>query len=193
MSQNNQVTSILLVGVGGQGTILASKILGDVALAQGYDVKVSEIHGMAQRGGSVVTHVKWGQKVHSPLIEAGQADYIIATEQLEALRWVKYLKPGGTLITNLQQIYPVPVILGVQDYPENIIARLEAKVNTKAIDALGKALACGNGKAANVVLIGVLAQIMGLPKDLWLGALEKRVPAKFLEVNQAAFAAGFES
>lgn len=193
MSQNNQVTSVLIVGVGGQGTILASKILGDVALAQGYDVKVSEIHGMAQRGGSVVTHVKWGHKVNSPLIEEGQADYIIATEQLEAIRWVKYLKSGGTVIANLQQIYPVPVILGVQDYPENIIARLEDKVNIKAIDALGKALACGNGKAANVVLVGVLAQMMGLPKEMWLGAIEKRVPAKFLAVNQAAFVAGFES
>jgi len=191
---NGKVTNILIVGVGGQGTILASRILSQLALEEGYDVKVSEIHGMAQRGGSVVTQVRIGKKVYSPLVAEGQADIILSFERLEALRWMHFLKHGGTMIINDQVIEPVPVIMGLMKYPEGIIDRIHKKVpDTVAIDALGLARKCGNDKAANVVLMGLLARKMGFAKEKCLKALEERVPAKFLELNKKAFEEGWNA
>jgi indolepyruvate ferredoxin oxidoreductase beta subunit len=192
-----KTTSILMGGVGGQGIILASKILAHVIQAHGNDLKISEIHGMAQRGGSVLTHVRYGPEVHSPLIEAGQADYIIASEKLEAWRWLPFLRHGGTMVVSTQEIKPVPVILGVQKYPEGIMERLEALVGSDvgalyALDALAEAKACGQPKAANVVLTGVLGRQLGFPLDSYLAALEEYVPARFLEENKKAFKTGFE-
>jgi indolepyruvate ferredoxin oxidoreductase beta subunit len=188
----NKNLSLLLVGVGGQGTILASKVLTDVALESGLDVKMSEIHGMAQRGGSVVTQVKIGEEIFSPLIEKGEADAILAFEQLEALRWLEYLKPGGKLIISTQVIEPVPVILGKAKYPEGIVKAIEAKTGgVIALDALEIAAGCGNPKTSNVVLMGVLAQKLGFPKELWVKALTNRVPASLLEVNLKAFETGY--
>jgi indolepyruvate ferredoxin oxidoreductase beta subunit len=178
--------------VGGQGTILASRILAHVGQAAGYDIKVSEIHGMAQRGGSVVTQVRMGKKVYSPLIEEGRADVILAFEKLEALRWLSYLKPGGSLLVNDQAIFPVPVLAGIAQYPEDINGYLKAKVkDTVVVDALGMARECGNAKAANVVLVGLLAKRLPFPEEKWQEALAARVPSKFLELNKRAFAAGY--
>ncbi|TYO96524.1 indolepyruvate oxidoreductase subunit beta [Desulfallas thermosapovorans] len=183
---------VLMVGVGGQGTILASKVLAAAARAAGYDIKVSEIHGMAQRGGSVVTQVRLGEKVYSPLISQGEADVILAFEELEALRWLAYLKPGGTLIINNQQIYPVPVLAGAAQYPENIIDQIKARgINVQVLEATKQAIACGNAKAANVVLLGALAQKLPIEEATWRQALAATVPPRFLEVNNAAFTAGF--
>lgn len=183
---------VLMVGVGGQGTILASKILVHVAGAAGYDIKMSEIHGMAQRGGSVSTQVRLGDKVYSPLIEEGKADAILAFEKLEALRWLPYLKKGGSIIINDQAIAPVPVLAGLAEYPEDINGYIRSRVpGMLAVDALRIATECGNPKAANVVLVGVLAKRLPLPKGLWQKALEARVPAKFLEINKAAFERGY--
>lgn len=184
---------VLLVGVGGQGTILASKVLCAAAQAAGYDIKMSEIHGMAQRGGSVVTQVRLGEEVHSPLIEQGGADVMLAFEQLEALRWLPYLKKGGTVIVNKQTIAPVPVLAGLAEYPAHTLEYIKQKTpDTIAIDALEKAIACGNAKAANVVLLGAMARSMPIPGEFWEQALEKAIPSKFLEVNKKAFAAGYE-
>jgi len=189
----SSVTNILLVGVGGQGTILASKILAQVVQDQGHEVKVSEIHGMAQRGGSVVTQVRFGSKVYSPLIQEGEADVILSFERLEALRWLNYSKPTGKFIVNSQVIEPVPVLLGMAQYPSAIEERIKAVVdNTTVVDALALAQQCGNAKASNVVLMGVLAKSMDIPKECWYKALEAKVPAKFLEVNRKAFEAGYD-
>lgn len=184
--------NIMIVGVGGQGTLLASRLLGNVALKQGYDVKVSEVHGMSQRGGSVVTYVKMGEKIHSPIIEKGEADIILAFENLEALRWVDFLKKGGTLVLNNQQIDPMPVITGKSKYPEGIIRRLEdAGIRVLATDGLCTAKECGNIKAVNVVLIGLLARTTSIAREVWEKALEEVIPAKLLDVNKKAFAAGY--
>ncbi|MDX9871414.1 MAG: indolepyruvate oxidoreductase subunit beta [Clostridia bacterium] len=184
--------NILLVGVGGQGAILASKVLAEVALKSGLDVKMSEIHGMAQRGGSVVTHVKMSDKVHSPLVEKGEADVILAFEQLEALRWLEYLKPQGEVIVSLQVMEPVPVILGKAEYPQGIVDLLYSKVDrVTAVDALAIATECGNAKASNVVMMGVLAQKLGFPQESWLASLKEIVPEKLLAVNLKAFEKGY--
>lgn len=184
--------SVMIVGVGGQGTLLASRVLGNVAVNQGYDVKVSEVHGMSQRGGSVVTYVKMGEKVYSPLVEKGEADIIISFEALEALRWVDYLKKDGTLIVNEQEIDPMPVITGKAKYPENILAKLkEAGVKLQSIDALSIARNCGNIKAVNIVLIGLMAKTTSIDKDIWLKAIEEVVPKKVLDVNIKAFNEGY--
>lgn len=184
--------NILLVGVGGQGTILASNMLAEVALKSGMDVKMSEIHGMAQRGGSVVTHVKMSEKVYSPLVEKTEADIILAFEQLEALRWLEYLKPEGEVIVNLQVIEPVPVILGKAVYPQGIVDLLRGKVEkVTAVDALAIATECGNPKVSNVVMMGVLAQKLGFPKESWLTSLKDKVPEKFLSENLKAFEKGY--
>lgn len=190
----SDITSLLLVGVGGQGTILAAKILSQVALLQGMDVKMSEVHGMSQRGGSVVTYVKFGPEVHSPLVEQGEADYILAFEQLEALRWAHYLKPSGVLVVNEQKISPMPVITGAAGYPDNITASLaSAGIKIVACDALNIARECGNTKAANVVLMGVLAKHSSIPLEDWQQAVTMKVPPKYLQLNQKAFQAGYES
>ena len=179
--------SIMIVGVGGQGSLLASRIIGNVLLSQGFDVKVSEVHGMSQRGGSVVTYVKYGSEVCSPVVEKGEADIIISFEQLEAARYVSYLKKGGHIITSTQQIDPMPV------YPEDIIGKLKAEgVDVIAVDALALAEQAGTAKASNVVLMGVVSTKMAFDEDVWQKALENCVPAKFLELNKKAFALGRE-
>lgn len=184
--------NIMIVGVGGQGTLLASRLLGKVAQKQGYDVKVSEIHGMSQRGGSVVTYVKMGRKVYSPVIEKGEADFLLAFEKLEALRWIDYLKKDGTVVLNDQEIDPMPVITGSTAYPEGIIDKLAgAGARVRSIDALGIAMECGNIKAVNIVLIGLLAGTSSIAKDVWLESLKEAVPQKFLDVNVRAFNAGY--
>ena len=183
--------SIMIVGVGGQGSLLASRLLGNVLLAQGYDVKVSEVHGMSQRGGSVVTYVKYGDKVYSPVIEKGEADAIISFELLEAARCLPYLKKGGHLITSTQQIEPMPVITGAAEYPAELEAKLrEAGADLVAVDALSLAEQAGTSKASNVVLMGVLASKMDFADELWQKAIEECVPAKFLELNKKAFELG---
>lgn len=191
MSKALERLDMLLVGVGGQGTILASQIIGRAALAAGYDVKMSEIHGMAQRGGSVVTHVRLGKTVYSPLVAKGEADVILAFEQLEALRWLPYLRQGGTLIVNCQLVPPVTVLAGIARCPENVSAYLYRHARTIEVDALAKARECGNPRAANVVLLGVLAREIPIPLEMWLNAVEECVPARFRELNLAAFRAGY--
>ena len=186
-----ETKSVMIVGVGGQGSLLASRLLGNVLLAQGYDVKVSEVHGMSQRGASVVTYVKYGDKVYSPVIEKGEADAVISFELLEAARCLPYLKKGGHLITSTQQIDPMPVITGAAEYPTDIVEKIKAKgADIIAVDALSLAEQAGTAKASNVVLMGVLASRMDYPEELWQKALEQCVPPKFLELNKRAFELG---
>lgn len=181
----------MIVGVGGQGSLLASRIIGNVLLSQGFDVKVSEVHGMSQRGGSVVTYVKYGDEVCSPVIEKGEADIIISFELLEAARWLPYLRKGGHLITSTQQIDPMPVITGAAVYPEDIIGKLKGQgVDVTSADALALAEEAGNSKASNVVLMGLVSTKTGFDEEVWLRALEECVPPKFLELNKKAFALG---
>lgn len=183
--------SVMIVGVGGQGSLLASRILGNVLISQGFDVKVSEVHGMSQRGGSVVTYVKYGEHVCSPVIEKGEADAIISFEQLEAARWMSYLKKGGHLITSLQTIDPMPVITGNAKYPENIVEKIRnSGIDVTAVDALSLAEQAGTSKASNVVLMGVLSSKLGFDREVWENAIEECVPAKFLELNKKAFELG---
>ena len=184
-------TNIMIVGVGGQGTLLASRILGNTVINEGYDVKVSEVHGMSQRGGSVVTYVKYGEKVFSPVIDKGQADIILAFEKLEAYRAMPFLKKGGKMIVNVQEIDPMPVITGAAKYPENIIEKLKESIDVKDVDALSLAQIAGNPKAVNVVLIGVMAKSTDIPYEKWMEALKSTVPEKFLEVNVKAFDLGY--
>lgn len=185
--------SIMIVGVGGQGTLLASRILGAALLDCGYDVKVSEVHGMSQRGGSVVTYVRWGEKVASPIIEKGEADIILAFEQLEAARWLEYLKPDGKIIVNTQQMDPMPVVMGAAEYPAGVIDAIKAAgADVETLDALPMAVEAGTAKAVNVVLIGAMAKNMAdVSKEVWLKALRESVPAKFLELNLKAFEMGY--
>lgn len=184
--------NIMIVGVGGQGTLLASRILGNVIIAKGFDVKVSEVHGMSQRGGSVVTYVKYGDCVSSPIIDEGEADIILAFERLEALRALPYLKKGGRIIVNDRAIAPMPVITGKAQYPDGIIEKLESSADTVSLDALGLAQKAGSIKAVNVVLIGVLAKSTDIPKEAWLDTIRQTVPEKFLEINLKAFELGYE-
>lgn len=185
------IKKIMIVGVGGQGTLLASRILGHAVIDMGYDVKVSEVHGMSQRGGSVVTYVKFGEKVHSPIIDRGEADIILAFELLEAYRALPYLKKGGRLIVNNQCINPMPVITGAAAYPENIMDKLSAKVSATAVDALALAKEAGSIKAVNVVLIGLMAKNTDIPYEVWKKAVTETVPPKFLEINLKAFDLGY--
>lgn len=184
--------NIMIVGVGGQGSLLASKLLGNVVMASGYDVKVSEVHGMAQRGGSVVTYVKYSDhKVYSPVINEGEADMIISFELLEAARWLPYLKKGGTIVVNNQQIAPMPVITGAATYPENIADKLDDIVDDLiVVDALSLAEEAGSAKAVNVVLMGVASRTLGFSEEVWQDALTTCVPPKYLELNKKAFALG---
>ena len=169
-----QTKNIMIVGVGGQGTLLASKLLGRLLLEKGYDVKVSEVHGMSQRGGSVVTYVRYGDKVYSPIIDKGEADIIISFELLEAARWTEFLKPDGTIVTNTQEINPMPIDC----------------VNLDAIDALSLAEEAGTSKAVNLVLMGRLSKYFDFTTEEWMAAIEKSVPSKFLEINKKAFLLG---
>ena len=185
-------SNILIVGVGGQGTLLASVLLGNLGLMNGYDVKLSEVHGMAQRGGSVVTHVKLSEEtVDSPLIEKGDADVIIAFEELEAYRWLPYLKKGGTIYVNTHQILPMPVIMGQAKYPDNIMETLQNDAGAvKAIDALSIAEECGSVKAVNVVLLGAASKDLPFDEDAWIKVIEEKVKPKFVELNKKAFEMG---
>ena len=183
--------SIMIVGVGGQGTLLASRILGNLLVAEGYDVKVSEVHGMSQRGGSVVTYVRYGDKVESPVIDMGEADLILAFEELEAYRWIPYLKKGGRIICNTQNIDPMPVIIGACEYPDKIIEKVrDLGIDIIPVDAAKIALEAGNIKTVNVALLGVLSKSTDIPEEKWLKAVEKTVPAKACEVNKTAFCMG---
>jgi len=183
--------SMMIVGVGGQGTLLASKLLGRLLLGKGCDVKVSEVHGMSQRGGSVVTYVRWGDKVYSPIVGKGQADYIVSFELLEAARYTEYLKPGGKLITNIQQVNPMPVITGAAAYPENLVEKLQGLgLDIDAIDAISLAGQAGSAKAVNLVLLGRLSQYFDFSQEEWMEAIEQSVPPKFLELNKKAFLLG---
>ena len=184
--------SFVIVGVGGQGTLLASRILGALAGEMGQDVKVSEVHGMAQRGGNVITHVRIGDGVHSPLVEPGGADYLLAFEQLEALRALPYLKKDGTLIANTQRIAPMPVITGAAIYPEDALTKLSAACRAHALDALALAHRAGDARAVNLVLLGALCRLTGTDRALWRKAIEQSVPEKFLSVNLTAFELGYE-
>jgi indolepyruvate ferredoxin oxidoreductase beta subunit len=180
--------NIMIVGVGGQGTLLASKLLGRLLLTKGYDVKVSEVHGMSQRGGSVVTYVRYGEKVYSPVVDKGEADFIISFEMLEAARWVEYLKKGGTIVTNTQEINPMPVIIGAASYPDEIVEKITALgVDIIAEDAQAIAREAGSERASNVALIGLAAHVLGFAPEVLRKAVEDCVPAKAKEVNLKAF------
>ncbi|PKM51042.1 MAG: indolepyruvate oxidoreductase subunit beta [Firmicutes bacterium HGW-Firmicutes-7] len=186
------INNILVVGVGGQGTLITSRILGNLAMSLGHDVKLSEVHGMAQRGGSVVTHIRYGEKVYSPLVEIGQADIIVSFEKLEALRWKHFLREDGIMLVNTQEIDPMPVIIGTSTYPEDIILKLEEECkNVISIDALSRAKELGNIKVANTVLLGLLAKNMSIPKENWIEIIKTTVPEKTIEINVAAFESGY--
>ena len=186
--------SIMIVGVGGQGSLLASKLFGHVLLEKGYDVKVSEVHGMAQRGGSVVTYVKYGDQVYSPTVEEGEADVLLAFEKLEGARWLSFLKKGGRMILNTQRIDPMPVITGVKKYPENIEGKLaDLGIDLIQVDALCLAEKAGTSKAVNVVMMGVLAAHLDIEKELWDKAVRECVPPRFMDLNLQAFQFGYQT
>jgi len=183
--------NILIVGVGGQGSLLASKLMGRALLIEGYDAKVSEVHGMSQRGGAVVTFVRYGDKVYSPIVDKGQAELLVSFELLEAARWLDHLAPGGQLVTNTQRINPIPVIMGAAEYPEDLVRKLgEAGAKVDAIDALALAEGAGSAKAVNIVMMGRLSRYFPFPTETWERALEETVPPRFLELNRRAFRAG---
>ncbi len=183
--------NIMIVGVGGQGSLLASKLLGHLLLTEGYDVKVSEVHGMSQRGGSVVTYVRFGDKVYSPVIDKGQADFIVSFEKLEAARYLEYLKEGGRIVVNTQEIDPMPVITGTVPYPENLVEKMEAAgARVDAMDCLSLAEAAGSSKTVNIVLMGRLSNYFDIPAEKWRQAIRDCVPPKFVEMNLKAFELG---
>ncbi len=186
--------NIMIVGVGGQGSVLASKLLGHLFLSEGLDVKVSEVHGMSQRGGSVVTYVRYGKKVASPIIDPGEADVIVSFELLEAARWASYLKKGGRIVTNTQQIDPMPVITGDAVYPEDLVNKMTAAgAQVDAMDCLSLAEEAGSVKAVNLVLLGRLSRYFDISEEAWMSSLEACVPAKAIEINKKAFALGQNS
>ena len=186
-----ETKNIIIVGVGGQGSLLASKILGDLLLRQGYDVKVSEVHGMSQRGGSVITYVRFGDHVYSPVVDEGEADYIVSFEILETARWLSYLKPGGQIVTNTQQIDPMPVITGAAVYPDGLVDKIKAEgIKINVMDCLSLAREAGSPKAVNIVLLGRLSHYFSISEEAWQEALTANVPPKFLELNKKAFALG---
>ena len=186
-----ETKSIMIVGVGGQGTLLTSRILGGLALDNDYDVKLSEVHGMSQRGGSVVTYVRYGEKVEEPIVEEGQADVIIAFERLEALRYFHYLKPSGVLIVNDWRIDPMPVIIGAAQYPDEILERLQKEVTVYSVNATEEAKKLGNSRVSNLVVLGLAAKHMDFSKEQWYSVIEHTVPPKTIEVNKKAFDAGY--
>lgn len=186
-----ETKNIMIVGVGGQGTLLTSRILGGLTIHAGYDVKLSEVHGMAQRGGSVVTYVRYGDKVNEPIVEEGQADVLIAFERLEALRYAHFLKKDGVIIVNDQRIDPMPVVIGAAKYPENILEDLEKTYRVYRVDAIDEAKKLGNSRVFNVIVLGIAAQHMNFSKEDWLTVIEKTVPAKTVEINKKAFEAGY--
>ena len=183
--------NIMIVGVGGQGSLLASKLLGKLLLNEGYDIKVSEVHGMSQRGGSVVTYVKAANKVYSPIIDKGEADFIVSFEKLEAARYASFLKKGGKIIVNSQEIDPMPVITGVAEYPCDALDKLTAQgIEVDCIDALTPALEAGTAKAVNIVLMGRLSKYLSIDEEKWLSAIEQSVKPQFAEMNKKALKLG---
>ncbi|WP_066506716.1 indolepyruvate oxidoreductase subunit beta [Abyssisolibacter fermentans] len=187
-----EVKNILLVGVGGQGIILASKILATGLIDAGYDVKMSEVHGMAQRGGSVTTQVRYGKKVHSPIIGKGQADIVVAFERMEAMRWIDYLKPDGVVVINDYEIPSVPILTGECSYPDGIIEDLKQKVETKVINAAASALEIGNIRTQNIIMLGGLVNAIDIKDIDWDKAIEQNVKEKFIDINKKAFKKGME-
>ena len=186
-----ETKNIMIVGVGGQGSLLASKLLGHLLMNRGFDVKVSEVHGMSQRGGSVVTYVRYGDRVASPVIDKGEADYIVSFELLEASRWLAFLKPGGQVVTSTQQIDPMPVVTGAAQYPQGLVEKMRAAgAKVDALDCLALAEQAGSSKAVNIVLMGRLSHYFNLPEEAWQEALQTMVPPKYLELNRRAFALG---
>ena len=189
-----ETKNIMIVGVGGQGSLLASKLLGRLLLTRGYDIKVSEVHGMSQRGGSVVTYVRFGDRVYSPIVDKGESDFIVSFELLEAARYTEDLKQGGKIITSTQQINPMPVITGAAQSPDELVAKIQAAgMDIDAFDALALAEQAGSSKAVNIVLMGHLSLSFDFTLEDWLDAIEKSVPAKFLELNKTAFLLGRNS
>lgn len=186
-----ETKNIMIVGVGGQGTLLTSRILGGLAMEGGFDVKISEVHGMAQRGGSVVTYVRYGAQVAEPIVEEGQADVLIAFERLEALRYAHFLKKDGVLIVNDQRIDPMTVVTGAAQYPENVIEELGKKYRTVSLNAMEEALKLGNSRVFNTVILGVTAKNMEFDRDAWIRVIEATVPQKTIEINRKAFEAGY--
>lgn len=184
--------NIMIVGVGGQGTLLTSRILGGIMCAAGHQVKLSEVHGMAQRGGSVVTFVRYGDEVAEPIVEEGQADVLIAFERLEALRYAHFLKKDGVIVVNDQRIDPITVVTGAAEYPENILENLRKDHKIYSVDAQQKAKELGNSRVFNIIVLGLAAKHMDFAKEEWLKVIEETVPAKTIEINQKAFLAGYE-
>lgn len=187
-----ETKNIMIVGVGGQGTLLTSRILGGITVDAGYDVKLSEVHGMAQRGGSVVTFVRYGDKVAEPIVEEGQADVLIAFEKLEALRYAHFLKPSGVIVVNDWRIDPITVVTGAAQYPGKIIEKLSEKYQVYSMNAMEEAKKLGNPKAFNVIVLGLAARHMDFEKEAWLRVIEKTVPPKTVDINKAAFLLGYE-
>ncbi|HIX59627.1 MAG TPA: indolepyruvate oxidoreductase subunit beta [Candidatus Blautia gallistercoris] len=185
--------SILLVGVGGQGTILASKILTTGLMEEGYDVKMSEIHGMSQRGGSVSSQVRYGDKVYSPVIEKGKADIVVAFEKMEALRNLDYLKPEGTLVVNNEEMPSMSVITGDEEYPDDVLDEIEKHVKAKVVDATKLARELGNERTANIILLGTIIKSMGLDDINWDSILEANIKPQFVELNKKALRVGMEA
>ncbi|MEA4965129.1 MAG: indolepyruvate oxidoreductase subunit beta [Oscillospiraceae bacterium] len=186
-----ETRNIMIVGVGGQGSLLASKLLGRMLLSKGYDIKVSEVHGMSQRGGSVVTYVRFGDKVYSPVIDKGEADCIVSFELLEAVRWTEFLRPGGKIIANAQKINPMPVITGAASYPEGLPEAMRAAgIDADVFDALSLAEQAGSAKAVNIVLMGRLSRFFDFAEEEWLQAIRDSVPTKFAAMNERAFLLG---
>ena len=186
-----ETKNVMIVGVGGQGSLLASRVLGRLLIDAGMDVKVSEVHGMSQRGGSVVTYVRYGDRVYSPVVDFGEADFIVSFELLEAARNLPYLKEGGQIVTNTQKIDPMPVITGAAAYPEDLVEKMRAKgAKVDAMDCLSLAKEAGSVKAVNMVLMGRLSHYFGQPDEAWMKALEATVPEKFLDMNKKAFELG---
>ncbi|MDO4743056.1 MAG: indolepyruvate oxidoreductase subunit beta [bacterium] len=188
-----KTTNVMIVGVGGQGSLLASKLLGKLLVCEGYDVKVSEVHGMSQRGGSVVTYVRFGEKVYSPIICEGEADFIVSFEKIEAARYSKFLADDGRIIVNTQRIDPMPVITGAAQYPETVLDELSGKgVKVDEVDALALAQEAGSVKSVNIVLMGKLAKYFDIPEKKWFDAIKSTVKPKFIDVNVKAFKLGYE-
>ena len=186
-----ETKNIMIVGVGGQGTLLTSRILGGLMIEAGYDVKLSEVHGMAQRGGSVVTFVRYGKKVFEPIVEEGCADVLIAFERLEGLRYTHFLKDGGALVLNDVRIDPMPVVTGAMEYPQKIIQTLSQNHKIYSVDALSEAKKLGNSKVFNVIILGLAAKHMEFNEEDWLKVIEKTVPTKTVEINKLAFLKGY--
>ena len=183
--------NVMVVGVGGQGTLLTSRIIGKTALKEGFDVKLSEVHGMAQRGGSVVTFIRFGEKVYEPIVEEGDADILISFELAEAMRYAHFLKKNGVIVVNDCRIDPMTVVIGAAEYPKNVVERLKDKHEVYAVDGLSVAKRLGNSKVLNSAVLGAAARMIGFDKESWIEVLKETVPPKTVEINEKAFLLGY--